>query len=76
MILAAVLGLGLIYVSLVYWTHTAGHLPTWYPGYTAGSTHIHTKHAIAALLLGLACFVLAWFQSGPKTSGTGTPPKQ
>jgi hypothetical protein len=24
------------------------------------------KHGIAAFLLGIACFVFAWFQSGPR----------
>ena len=36
------------------------------PGHQAGSGHHHTKHGIAALLLGLGAFVLAWFQTGPR----------
>jgi hypothetical protein len=28
----------------------------------------HTKHGIAAVVVALACFAFAWFQSGPKTA--------
>jgi len=45
----------------------AKSLPGFFPGHQAGSTHHHVKHGIAALLLGLGAFVLAWFQSGPRT---------
>jgi hypothetical protein len=40
-------------------------LPSFFPGYEAGSSHHHTKHGIAAFVVALACFVFAWFQSGP-----------
>jgi hypothetical protein len=37
-------------------------------------SHHHYKHGIAAFLLGIACLVFAWFQSGPKrTEATGSP---
>jgi hypothetical protein len=32
----------------------------------AEATHHHTKHGIAALVVALACFAFAWFQTGPK----------
>ena len=44
-------------------------LPGFLPGHEAGSAHHHVKHGIAALLLGLGAFVLAWFQSGPRPRG-------
>ena len=40
--------------------------PSFFPGHQAGSSHHHVKHGIAAFLVGLACFVFAWFRTGPK----------
>ena len=68
--LAVVVGLALIVLAVVYWVEPAKSLPTWIPGHEAGSNHHHVKHGIAALLLGLACFVFAWFQTGPTRSST------
>ncbi len=67
---AVVVGLLLIVVAVIYFVDSAGSLPSFFPGHQAGSAHHHVKHAIAALLLGLACLVLAWFQTGP-ASGPG-----
>lgn len=64
---AIVAGVFLIAVAIIYWVEPAKSLP--FPdflGHEAGSDTIHIKHGIAALLLGIACFVFAWFQSGPK----------
>jgi hypothetical protein len=33
------------------------------------------KHGIAAFCLALACFVFAWFRSGPQKTGPKTPPR-
>lgn len=74
--LGILVGIVFLGLGIVYSTRNAGSLPTWLPGYTAGSTHVHTKHAIAAFLLGIAGFILAWFQSGKKSSGTGTTPTE
>ena len=62
---AILLGIVLIAIAIVYWVSTASALPSFFPGHKAGSTTHHFKHGIAAFLLGLACFVFAWFQSGP-----------
>jgi hypothetical protein len=67
---AIVVGVLLIVVAIVYFVDTAGALPSFFPGHAAGSTHHHTKHGIAALLVGLLCFVFAWFQSGPSRPTT------
>jgi hypothetical protein len=64
--LAAIVGLVLLVISYIYFTHQAQNLPAFFPGHTAGLTKIHTTHGIAALVLGLACLAYAWFQSGPK----------
>ena len=65
-IVASLVGLIFLYVSYAYATHSAGLLPTFYPGYLVGSPIVHIKHAIATFLLGVACFIFAWFQSGSK----------
>jgi flagellar basal body-associated protein FliL len=65
---AVVLGVVLLVVAVVYFADTASALPSFFPGHQAGSSHHHTKHGIAALVVGLGCFVFAWFQSGPKSS--------
>jgi uncharacterized membrane-anchored protein YitT (DUF2179 family) len=64
--LAVAVGVVLIAIAIVYFAEPAKSLPGFFPGHQAGSSHHHAKHGIAALLLGLACFVFAWFRSGPK----------
>jgi hypothetical protein len=64
-VLAVILGIALIAVAIVYWAEPAKSLPSFFPGHEAGSGHHHTKHGIAAFLLGLACLAFAWFNSGP-----------
>lgn len=68
--LAALAGIVLIVLAVVYWAEPAGSLPSWLPGHEAGSGHHHIKHGIASFLVGLACLVYAWFQTGggPRTS--------
>jgi hypothetical protein len=66
---AIVLGILLLVVAALYFVQTAGDLPSFFPGHQAGSSHHHTKHGIAALVVGLGCFVFAWFQTGPARSG-------
>jgi uncharacterized membrane protein HdeD (DUF308 family) len=64
---AIVAGVVLIVVAIIYFVEPAKSLP--FPdflGHEAGSTHHHVKHGIAALFLGIACFIFAWFRSGPK----------
>lgn len=73
-ILAVIIGIGFLVAGVVYATHSASTLPHFYPGYEAGSSHVHTKHAIASFLLGLAALIFAWFQSGTKPTATTTPP--
>ncbi len=62
---AIVVGTVLIVIAIIYWASTAGSLPSFFPGHQAGSSAHHVKHGIAAFLLGIACFVFAWFQTGP-----------
>jgi hypothetical protein len=62
---AILLGIVLIVIAIIYWVSTASGLPSFFPGHKAGSSTHHFKHGLAAFLLGLACFVFAWFQTGP-----------
>jgi hypothetical protein len=66
-IAASIAGALLIAIAIVYFAEPAKSLPGFFPGHQAGSAHHHVKHGIAALLLGLGAFVLAWFESGPRT---------
>jgi len=62
--LAAIAGIALIVLAVVYWALPAKSLPSFIPGHTAGSGHHHVKHGIASFLVGLASLVYAWFQTG------------
>jgi hypothetical protein len=66
--IALVVGILLIAIAITYWVEPAKSLPGFFPGHQAGSSHHHTKHGIAAFLLGIACFVFVWFRTGPKRS--------
>ena len=67
-VLLVVAGAVLILLAVVYWIEPAKSLPGLMPGHEAGSTHHHVKHGLAAFLLGVGAFVLAWFRSGPRHS--------
>jgi hypothetical protein len=63
-------GLLLVALAVLYWVEPAKSLPSFIPGHEAGSSHHHVKHGIAAFLLGLACLVFAWFQTGENRART------
>jgi flagellar basal body-associated protein FliL len=69
---AIVLGVVLLVVAVVYFVTPEHSLPSFFPGHVssadAEANSHHTKHGIAALVVALACFAFAWFQTGPKTS--------
>jgi hypothetical protein len=69
-VLATVVGIVLIVIAVIYWVEPARSLPAFFPGHQAGSNHHHAKHGIAAFLLGLACLVFAWFQTGQRPATT------
>ena len=46
--------------AVMYYTTQAGSLPTFMPGYLAGSTHIHTTHALAAAVAAVVLFLIGW----------------
>jgi hypothetical protein len=58
---AYVLAIVCAVAAVMYYVVPGGSLPAFMPGYNAGSTHIHTMHAVAAvaaaivfLLIGLS----------------------
>ena len=68
--LAALLGLVFAILGVVYATHTAADLPHFLPGYDTSLSTVHVKHAIAAFVLAIGSFILAWFQSAPTKGNT------
>ena len=78
MIPAVLLGIVLIVVAVIYFADPAKSLPSFFPGHVSASSaeanHHHSKHGIAALVVALACFAFAWFQTGPKARATGPQP--
>ena len=69
---AVLIGVVLVAIAVVYWALPAKSLPGFFPGHKAGSGHHHAKHGIAAFLVGLACFVFAWFRTGPARTTRAT----
>jgi len=64
---AVVIGIALIVVGVIYLVHNEHDIPSFFPGHSSQpSSHHHTKHGIAAFVLGLGCFAFAWFASGKK----------
>ena len=72
---AALLGIALVVVAIVYFVTTAHSLPSFFPGHVSATSgeagHHHTKHGIAALVVALALFAFAWLQTGPRTPSQG-----
>jgi hypothetical protein len=44
----------------MYFVMPAGSLPTFMPGYEAGSVHVHMKHAIFAIVAAVVLFLIGW----------------
>jgi hypothetical protein len=66
-VLAAVLGIALLVVGVIYIALNEHQIPSFFPGHVSHpSSHHHVKHGIAAILLGLACLAFAWFRTGPR----------
>jgi Na+/H+ antiporter NhaD/arsenite permease-like protein len=72
---AVIVGVVLIVVAVVYFIEPEHSLPSFFPGHasttSAEANHHHTTHGIAALVVALACFAFAWFQTGPKAGKAG-----
>ena len=64
--LLALAGIALLVVAIVYFIEPAKSLPSFFPGHDAGVTRHHDKHGIAALLVAVAAFAVAWISSGTR----------
>jgi uncharacterized membrane protein len=72
---AALLGVLLIVVGVIYMVETEHQIPSFFPGHVSHpASHHHVKHGIAAILLGLACLAFAWFQTGPRGRAAASQP--
>jgi len=73
---AVILGIILIVVAVIYFVQPEHSLPSFFPGHASASSaeanHHHTKHGIAALVVAVACFAFAWFQTGPRTGSASS----
>lgn len=65
-ILDGILVVALLIVAGIYFTHQAGQLPHWFPGYSAGSSTVHIKHGLASVIVAIGVGVYGWFATGPK----------
>lgn len=66
-VVAAIIGLALIVVGVIYIAENEHSIPSFFPGHVSHpASHHHVKHGIAAILLGLACLAFAWFRTGPR----------
>ena len=64
--LLAVVGVLLVVVAIVYFAEPAKSLPSFFPGHDAAATRHHTKHGIAALVVAIAAFAVAWISTGTR----------
>ena len=68
-LIAGLLGVFFLAIAAMYWFVPAGGLPSFFPGFKAGSAHIAAKHAIGSLTIALVLFALAWLQSRRRARG-------
>ena len=68
-LIAGLLGVFFLAIAAMYWFVPAGGLPSFFPGFKAGSAHIAVKHAIGSLIIALVLFALAWLQSRRRAPG-------
>ncbi len=59
-------GAGFILLATVYCMTPAHSLPSYLPGYDPGLDKVHYKHALGALILGVASFFYPWLPARRK----------
>jgi hypothetical protein len=55
------LGVILLVVAAVYFLMPADQLPSFFPGYAAGDSHVHTKHGMVAGVVGVVLLAAGVF---------------
>ena len=58
---AIVLGLILAAVAVVYFVVPADALPSFFPGFEAGSDRIHVKHGVVSAVAAVALLGVGWW---------------
>jgi hypothetical protein len=58
---AIILALVCVAAAVVYWLVPAGSLPSFVPGFEAGSARVHVKHGLAAAAAAVVLFAIAWY---------------
>jgi hypothetical protein len=58
---AIVLGLILAAVAVVYFVVPAESLPSFLPGFEAGSTRVHVKHGVVSTVGAVVLFGIGWW---------------
>jgi hypothetical protein len=59
--IAYLLAIICVIIAVMYFVMPAGQLPSFMPGYIAGSDHIHKTHGIAAAVVAVVLFGIGWF---------------
>jgi hypothetical protein len=59
-LLAYLLAIFCVVAAIMYFTMQAGSLPTFMPGYAAGSSRVHTTHALAATVAAVVLVIFGW----------------
>jgi hypothetical protein len=59
--LAYLLAIICLVAAAMYFFMPAGSLPSFMPGFEAGSEHIHVKHGGAAVVAAVILFLIGWF---------------
>jgi hypothetical protein len=67
-LIAGLLGVLFLAVAATYWLVPVGSLPSFFPGFEAGSDHIAGHHAIRSLIIALFLLIFAWLQIAPARS--------
>jgi len=75
-LVSVIVGILLIAAAVAYFMMPARYLPSFFPGYDRSLMTHHYKHGIGAFILGIGCFVFAWFRSGKKNNPSPKEEKQ
>ncbi len=60
-VIAYILAIICAIVAVMYFAMPAGQLPSFMPGYVAGSDHVHHTHALVAAVAAVVLAVIGWF---------------
>jgi hypothetical protein len=58
---AILLGLLFFVVAIIYWVVPAEQLPGFFPGFEPALNRVRVKHGIAAAVVGVLLFAVAWY---------------